>query len=262
MFTSNPFAELSAFIPPAVMQTYIVVMILMVVGGTLFDILHKKSAQYFFNNWRKAQDKGTRQVGGGEMVSLAARTAVVDVMTSGEFCTLRRRIAHLLTMYGFVIYVVTAVIMVFGYPTPATPAPAILPMLRHIGALMVCLGGYWFWFFIRVDVAAEGHSPFRLMHADLFVVSLMVSVTLGLVWAVAQMTGNTTWSTVFLALYLLATTVLFASIPWSKFSHMFFKPAAALQKRVEVASGSRSNLPPPSDNPETFGSSGLQPRNY
>ena len=48
MFTRNPFAELSAFIPPAVMQTYIVVMILLVVGGTLFDIYHKKSATYFF----------------------------------------------------------------------------------------------------------------------------------------------------------------------------------------------------------------------
>ena len=37
---------------------------------------------------------------------------------------------------------------------------------------MVCVGGYWFWFFIRVDVAAEGNSPFRLVRADLFVVSL------------------------------------------------------------------------------------------
>ena len=34
---------------------------------------------------------------------------------------------------------------------------------------MVCVGGYWFWFFIRADVAAEGQSPFRLMHADLFI---------------------------------------------------------------------------------------------
>ena len=75
-------------------------------------------------------------------------------------------------MYGFLAYVVTTVIMVFAYPTPATPAPAILPTLWYVGALMVCLGGYWFWFFIRVDVAAEGNSPFRLVHADLFVVSL------------------------------------------------------------------------------------------
>ncbi len=248
MFTINPFAELSAFIPPTAMQTYIVVMILMVAGGTLFDIIHKKSALYFFRNWRNSRGKATRQVGGGEMTSLAIQTAVVEVLASGEFCSAQRRTAHLLTMYGFVAYVFTTVIMVFAYPTPATPAPAILPALWTIGALMVCLGGYWFWFFIRVDVAAEGNSPFRLMRADLFVVSLLVSVTLGLVWAYVQTTGNPVWANVFLALYLLATTVLFGSIPWSKFSHMFFKPAAAFQKRVEEANGS-SNLPAPAEGP-------------
>ena len=38
-----------------------------------------------------------------------------------------------------------------------------------------------------------------------------------------------------LGLYLIATTVLFGSVPWSKFSHMFYKPAAAFQKRVAEA---------------------------
>ena len=262
MFTSNPFAELSAVVPPAVMQTYVVVMILLVAGGTLLDIMHKKSARYFFDHWRNAKNKGTRQVGGGEMVSLAIQTAVVEGLTSGEFCTAQRRTAHLLTMYGFVAYVVTTLIMVFAYPTPATPAPAILPALWYIGALMVCLGGYWFWFFIRVDVAAEGNSPFRLVRADLFVVSLMASVTLGLIWAIVQSTGSTTWANVLLALYLLATTVLFGSIPWSKFSHMFYKPAAAFQKRVEQANGSRRNLPAPANVSPTFGSGRRLPRNY
>ena len=262
MFTSNPFAELSAFIPPAVMQTYVVVMILLVAGGTLFDIMHKKSARYFFNHWQSAKKKGSQHVGGAEMVSLAIQTAVVEGLTSGEFCNARRRIAHLLTMYGFLAYVVTTVIMVFAYPTSATPAPAILPILWYVGALMVCLGGYWFWFFIRVDVAAEGNSPLRLVHADLFVVSLLASVTLGLIWAFIQSTGNTTWANVFLALYLLATTVLFGSIPWSKFAHMFYKPAAAFQKRVEQANGSRRNLPAPANAPATFGSGRRLPQNY
>jgi hypothetical protein len=164
-------------------------------------------------------------------------------------------------MYGFLAYVITSAIMVFWYPTPATPTPVILPQLWTIGALMVCLGGYWFWFFIRVDVAAEGNSPFRIVRADLFILSLLASVTLGLVWAVLQATGNS-WTNVFLGLYLIATTVLFGSIPWSKFAHMFFKPAAAFQKRVENANGSRSNLPAPADKPEIFGSVDQQPRHY
>ena len=253
MVISNPFAELSASLPPAVMQTYVIVMALLVVGGTLFDILHKRSAEYFFDNWRNAKNNAKRQVGSGEMASIAVRTAVVDVMTSGEFCNARRRIAHLLTMYGFAIYLVTTVIMVFAYPTPATPAPANLTTLWYLGALMVCFGGYWFWFFIRADVAAEGNSPFRFVRADLFIVSLVLSVTFGLVWALVETAGGTGWAYFFLALYLIATTVLFGSIPWSKFSHMFFKPAAALEKRVAEANGTMSNLPPPADAPRIYG---------
>jgi hypothetical protein len=259
---TNPFAELSASVPPAVMQAYVVVMILFVAGGTLLDIVHKKSATYFFNNWRNSRNNAKRQVGGGEIVSIAIQTAAVDVMTSGEFCNQRRRVAHLLTMYGFVLYVVATAIMVFGYPTPARPTPAVLPLLWYVGALMVCVGGYWFWFFIRVDVAAEGHSPFRFVRADLFVVSLVLSVTIAILWALAQSAGAAALASLLLALYLIATTILFGSIPWSKFSHMFFKPAAAMQKRVAEANGTRSNLPAPADAPAIYGSVLRQPRNY
>src|SRR5258708_12488129 len=135
MLTGNPFAELSAFVPPAIMQTYIVVMILMVAGGTLFDIMHKKSAKYFFDHWRNAKNKGTRQVGGGEMVSLAIQTAGVEILTSGEFCSAQRRIPHLLTMNGFVLYFVPTAIMFFPYPTPSTPPPPLLPPLRSTAPL-------------------------------------------------------------------------------------------------------------------------------
>src|SRR5436305_11489352 len=115
MVVKSHCAELSTFVSPTVMQTYVVAMTLLVVGGTLFDILHKKSAQYFFDHWRKAKNIGTRQVGGGEMATIAIQTAAVDWLTSGEFCDARRRIAHLLTMYGFLAYVGTTVIMVFAY---------------------------------------------------------------------------------------------------------------------------------------------------
>jgi hypothetical protein len=263
MFVSNPFAELSASISVAAMQAYVAVMIFLVVAGTLFDVIHKRSAEYFFENWRNAKRKATRQVGGGETVSLAVQSAAVDILASGEFCNTRRRIAHLLTMYGFLIYVITTAIMVFGYPTPASATPSVLPALRYIGAILVCAGGYWFWFFIRVDVAAEGNSPFRFEQADLFVVALTLSTTFGLIWAWVQAgTGNGAASFVFLGLYLLATTVLFGSIPWSKFAHMFFKPAAAIEKRLEQANGSRRNLPAPADRPATFGSARRQPQNY
>ena len=247
MFNTNPFAELSTVIDPSIMQIYIVLMALLVAGGTLFDIVHKRSAIYFFRNWRKSRANAKQKLSGGKMASIAIQTALVEGATSAEFCSMRRRMAHLLTMYGFIAYVAATAIMVFAYPTSATPAPAILANLWFLGALLVCVGGYWFWFFIRVDVSAEGNSPFRLVRADLFVVSLMLSTTLGLVWAYAQATGNPALATFFLGLYLLTTTVLFGSVPWSKFSHMFFKPAAALEKKMAAANGARNNLPEPAD---------------
>jgi len=231
-------------------------MIVLVAAGTLFDVVHKGSAKYFFDSWRKSKSKGQQQVGGGELLSLAIQTAVVDVLASGEFCNARRRIAHLLTMYGFLLYVISTSVMVFSYSTAS-----IWPQLWWLGGLMICLGGYWFWFFIRVDVAAEGNSAFRIVPADLFILSLLASVTLGLIWAYLQ-TRASAGANVFFGLYVIATTVLFASVPWSKFAHMFFKPAAAFEKRVSYANGTRSNLPGPADKPEQFGSAREQPRHY
>ena len=236
MFAHNPFAALNSVLPPSAMQIFVVVMVLAVIAGTLLDIVHKGSAKYFFANWRKSRDKGKPV----ELGSIAVKTAVVDVLASGEFCNPRRRLAHLLTMYGFILHVVSTAVLVFAYPTSAAAAP--WTSLWWIGGLMVLVGGYWFWFFIRVDVAAEGQSPFRLERADLFVLSLLASVTFGLLWGLFQGLGRAVFWTLFF-LYIIATVVLFCGVYWSKFAHMFFKPAAAFEKRVSKANGTSNNLP-------------------
>jgi hypothetical protein len=241
VFANNPFASLSGVLPPAFMQAFVVIMALLVVLGTLADVVHKGSARYFFDNWRKSKERSKQPVGAGELASIAVKTAVVDVLASGEFCNQRRRVAHLLGMYGFVLYLVATAVLVFE-----PGSSGLMVQLWWLGGLMVCLGGYWFWFFIRVDVAAEGHSPFRVMRADLFILSLLASVTLALVWAAAGGgAGVLFW------LYLIATVVLFGGVPWSKFAHMFFKPAAAFEKRVSRADGTAENLPTQTrDDPE------------
>jgi ferredoxin len=237
---SNPFATLTG-LPDDFMRVFLCLMVLAVVIGTLVDIVHKGSAKYFFANFRKARAKGSREVAGGELLSIAVQTAVVDVLASGEFCNPRRRLAHVLTMYGFLLYVGATAWLVF-----VDPSPGFVVRLWWIGGLMILIGGYWFWFFIRVDVAAEGNSPWRLVRADLFIVSLLASVTLGLAWAAAG--GG--YGFLF-RLYALATAILFGSVYWSKFAHMFFKPAAAFEKRVSKANGTAGNLPLQSrDDPE------------
>jgi hypothetical protein len=260
MLSHNPFAAMSASISPLLMQGYLLMMVALVVGGTLFDMLHKGNAAYFFQHRRKVRAQATREVDGGEKALLAAET-VAEALVSGEFCNPSRRIAHLLTMYGFILYAASTAVMVFGYARTNAGTPPILPLLWHLGVIMILVGGCWFWFFVRVDVAAEGHSRLRVVHADLFVVALLKSAGLALIWSWLQWVGSplAIWA---LGLYLVATTILFGSVPWSKFSHMFYKPPAAFQRRLEEARGSRMNLPSPADKPATFGNPRELPRHY
>ena len=88
------------------------------------------------------------------------------------------------------------------------------------------------------------------MRADLFVLSLLAGVTLGGVPGQPAAAG---WATLFFCAVHRRHTVLFGCVPWSKFAHMFFKPAAALPEPVAEADGSMENLPPPADGPATFG---------
>lgn len=239
MFDTNPFAEISAYIPPDAMQAFVILMFIFVVLGTILDMMHKKSAQYFFENAEKAKKSAKRTLGGGEKASLAVATLANEVLTSAEFKVRpARRYSHLLTMYGFIVFVVCTVWLIFGYTAAGTPdAPAALTALWHIGAIMLCLGGYWFWFFIRVDVSSEGVKWYNFNgRGDIFIVSLLTTATLALIW-------SGTMNMIVFLLFVISSTVLFSTVFWSKFAHMFFKPAAAFQKRCIKADGSYENLP-------------------
>ena len=243
MFMTNPFDALPAFFTPELMQMYLIVMVVLVAGGTILDMMHKKSAKYFFLDSAKNAKNAKRTVSTGEKAGLAVATIASEVITSSEFCSTKRRISHLLTMYGFITFVATTAIMIFGLSSEA-----IVAQLWHIGAIMLCVGGYWFWFFIRVDVNSEGVKWYQLRRADIFIVSLFTTATFALIWSHFQtghggVVGDMGLTTLFFALFIVSNTTLFASVLWSKFAHMFFKPAAAFQKRVAHADGGALNLP-------------------
>ena len=237
MIDTNPFSVLSGTITPDIMQMYVILMVILVVGGVIIDMMHKKSAKYFFENAKKAEKNARRTVSGGEKMGLAIQTVTSEVMTSSEFCNPQRRISHLFLMYGFILFVVSTAVLIFAHPTSADAG--VWPMLWHIGAGMVAFGGYWFWFLIRVDRSSEGAPLLRLVRADLFIVSLLSTVTFALFWSFI---GGGEVGICF-GLFILSSTVLFGGVLWSKFAHMFFKPAAAYQKKITKADGSQENLP-------------------
>ena len=175
---------------------------------------------------------------------MAIKTLLIEVATAGEFCNQQRRISHIFLFYGFITYLVTTVVMVFCYLGNDAVTPVFFPVLWNVGALMVVIGGAWFFFLLRMDVSHEKRSPFRLVRADMFIVSLLSSVIFALLWQIFKATDSATAAGVLLALYIFSSTFLFLSVPWSKFAHMFYKPVMAYQRRVEEADGS-SSLPPP-----------------
>ena len=68
-----------------------------------------------------------------------------------------------------------------------------------------------------------------------------MTCTFALIWSVTR--GAGALNLLFFVIFIAAATTLFCTVLWSKFAHMFFKPAAAFQKKVIMADGSQENLP-------------------
>ena len=255
MITNNPFATLSEIVPALAMQWFLIVMIALVIIGTLIDIIHKKNVKYFFENAKKAKKSATRELGTGERISVIAKTVAYDIGTTSELGAGKRRVAHLLGMYGTILFWVASAVMIFCYSSSSSITPSVWPIIWHAGAIMTVLGGSWFWFFLRVDVYSEAQPWYRIIKADLFVLALIATSLFGIIWSYLQYLDlDGRWDDkVFLVLYVVSNLILFGGVYLSKFAHMFYKPGAAIQKNLAEADGSRDNLPPEADAPEQFG---------
>ena len=253
MFNNNPFSGLAEIVSPLAIQSFAILMICLVAVGTLIDIIHKKNVKYFFNNAKKAKKNAKIALTTAKRTSVILKTVAHDIATTAELGRGKRRVAHVLGMYGTIIFWVTSALLIFSYPTAGSSTPSSITIMWHAGAITTCLGGYWFWLFLRVDVLAEAHPWYRIIKADLFVLALLACATFGLAWSYTQHSGMISISYLFLVLYIVSNLILFGGVYWSKFAHMFYKPGAAIQKNLAEADGSRDNLPPPADAPQQFG---------
>ena len=202
---------------------------------------------------QKKQKNAKVQLTASQKTSVILKTVAHDIATTAELGWGKRRISHVLGMYGTIIFWITSALLIFLFPTAGSSTPSSITIMWHVGAIITCLGGYWFWFFLRVDVLAEAHPWYRIIKADLFVLALLACATFGLAWSYTQNSGMISLSYLFLILYIFSNLVLFGGVYWSKFAHMFYKPGAAIQKNLAEADGSRDNLPPPADEPRQFG---------
>ena len=120
MFSTNPFFILSESVAPIFMQLFILLMIALIVIGTVMDIIHKKNVKYFFENAKKAKKNATKTLSTSERVKVLSKTIVSDIATTSELGAGKRRLAHVMGMYGTILFWISTVVMVFMYTNPTT----------------------------------------------------------------------------------------------------------------------------------------------
>ncbi len=96
MIAINPFLVLSETVPSFVTQAFVIAMVVLVIIGTFFEMLHKKNVQYFFRNAKKAKQSATKTLGVREKTSIVIKTVATDVLTTAELGAGQRRVAHVL----------------------------------------------------------------------------------------------------------------------------------------------------------------------
>ena len=139
MLSNNPFSILAETIPVGVMQLFIIAMVLLIAVGTIVQMIHHKNLIYFFNNAKKAKLAATKKLGFGEKASVIAKTTVVDIGTTSELGFGKRRLAHVLGMYGTILFWLSSAVLVFCYTGAGKSNSETWSMLWHLGAILTCL---------------------------------------------------------------------------------------------------------------------------
>jgi len=242
--------NINNILPPVFFEVFVGVLFVAMVLGLVYDALGGRKLAYFRAE-RRMMLSATSGGGQGKEVGVAGvvgRTLVTNLATSRELakCGASRRASHELMLWGFILSVIVVVVKVFAYPdvSPVLPS-SVLGVLLNLGGLLVLVGGLWY-LWLRVNVSHEGNSVFRVTRADMFILSLLANAVLGFVLEGADLSGSVVATEVALGLYLPVTAFMFFSVPWSKFSHIFYKGAYAIQREIDRERGV-SRLPTPSE---------------
>ena len=136
MLNNNPFSILAEIIPPSAMQYFIIAMVLLIAIGTIVQMIHHKNLKYFFANAKKAKLSATKELGIGEKTGIIAKTTVVDIGTTSELGFGKRRLAHVLGMYGTILFWVSSAVLVFCYTGADKANSETWSLLWHAGAIL------------------------------------------------------------------------------------------------------------------------------
>jgi len=155
--------------------------------------------------------------------------------------TLRRRVFHHLTFYGFVCcFIATSVATLYHYlldyqaPYPVISVPVLFGIVGGIGLLIGPAGLLWLNLRRHPAHAVAAQQP---MDRGFIALLLLVSAT-GLALLVFRDTGA---MGLWLALHLGAVMAFFLTMPYGKFAHGVFRSAALLKNALDKRAPQRQS---------------------
>lgn len=188
---------------------------------------------------------------GADVSAPAAAEATHDVLRlkyldggHGEGChneddayTLKRRRAHHLTFYGFMLCfaatsVATVYHYVFGWQAPYE-LPSIPKLLGAVGGVMLVLGTARLWQLRRTRHPLHGGAAQKPMDLGFIALLFLVAASGLALWLVRITPPALPALALVLCLHLGAVMALFATLPYGKFAHGVFRTAALLRHATE-----------------------------
>lgn len=147
--------------------------------------------------------------------------------------TLKRRRAHHLTFYGFMLCfaatsLATVYHYVFGWAAPYD-LPSVPKLLGAVGGVMLMLGTAGLWHLNRTRHALHGDAQQKPMDLGFIALLFLVSSSGLALW----LARGTPALALLLCLHLGAVMALFATLPYGKFAHGIFRTASLLRHAVE-----------------------------
>ena len=147
--------------------------------------------------------------------------------------TLKRRRAHHLTFYGFMLCfaatsLATVYHYVFGWAAPHD-LPSVPKLLGAVGGVMLMLGTAGLWHLNRTRHALHGDAQQKPMDLGFIALLFLVSSSGLALW----LARSTPALALLLCLHLGAVMALFATLPYGKFAHGVFRTASLLRHAVE-----------------------------
>ncbi|MEM3670602.1 MAG: hypothetical protein QW767_02535 [Thermoprotei archaeon] len=227
---------------PLDFRVFVLVIFLGMLAGLFYDSLAGGKLAFFRQerSWRQTMFGGKTEITNGKL-SVVAKSVATDVAGAAPLLSCGSRytrwLSHVLMEWGFIITVVYTVVRFFAYPGFAPFALSAPGQVALTLGYILMLAGCVMFLFQRVNVSKEGKRLFTYSAGDRFAFGVFAYSLTGLVYESVYTTTATAFMYFWLALYLLATAYLFLTVPWTKFSHMFYKAVYNVQHRLDAGSG-------------------------